>query len=59
MITGRDLEFCADFESRVETLRVFNIIGNSLTEEGREQKRLLNEWIQSNADKYLTITGKH
>lgn len=57
MIIGTDLDFCIEFESRIETLRVLNIIGESLTEKGREMKRQLTEWIEANSDKYLTITG--
>lgn len=54
---NKELEWCSQFESRVETLKVLNIIGDALTDKGRATKRDLEKWISENADKYLELTG--
>lgn len=57
-LTIADINWCFDFESKTETLRVLNIIGEALTEKGRRIKKELETWINKNSDKYLTLMGK-
>ena len=58
-LLGADLDWCFSFESKVETLRILNIIPeSSLTDKGRKSKVDLQKWIDENTDKYLTLTGR-
>jgi hypothetical protein len=54
----KNIDWLSNYESRVETLRILNIIGSSLTDSGRKAKRELENWITKNADKYLELLNQ-
>lgn len=53
-----NLDWCSAFENKLETFRILNIIGTSLTEKGEQTKKDLQKWIDDNMDKYLSLTIK-
>ncbi len=56
-LLGEDLNWCFAFESKVETLRILNIVGSALTDKGRQHKRDLEAYVSANGDRYLRLTG--
>lgn len=57
-LNAAELSFCSKFESVVESVRIMNIIGDSLTAKGLAEKKRAEEWVNKYSDKYLTITGR-
>jgi hypothetical protein len=56
-LLGEDLDWCFSFENKLETLRILNIIGSALTDKGRQHKKQLEKWIETNCDRYLQLTN--
>jgi len=55
-LKGENLQWCWDFENKVESLKILNIIGNSLTEKGRKAKAELQEYVSQHGERYLDLT---
>ncbi len=54
---GKDLDWCFDFENKLETIKILNIVGAALTDKGRQHKKELEQYIQANSDKYFELTS--
>jgi|JI6StandDraft_1071083.scaffolds.fasta_scaffold234311_2 hypothetical protein len=53
---GEDLKFCFDFEGKLESIRIMNIVGNCLNEKSRRRKKELESYIKENGNKYSKLT---
>lgn len=53
-----ELDFCEKYESAVACKFWLTILSDSLTDKGKEELAKLSEYIESNKDKYYTVTGK-
>lgn len=56
-LTEKDLDFLECYNNNFKFLQILNSIGDSITDEGKLQKKRLSKYLQDNLEEYMRLTN--